>query len=162
MSPDDLRFDERGLIPAVVQEADTGEVLMVAWMDRNALDATLRTGLSNFWSRARGQPWQKGSRFLLGLAKPAMEIPVEILECAVPGKVGWVGKFYGIRAEHWFSFEPQADGMTLMKTWEDFTGPGTIFLGASRRRANMKLYADWFDALKFEAERIAREEKARS
>ena len=60
MSPDDLRFDERGLIPAVVQEADTGEVLMVAWMDRAALDATLATGLSHFWSRSRGQLWRKG------------------------------------------------------------------------------------------------------
>lgn len=60
MSPDDLRFDERGLIPAVVQEAATGEVLMVAWMDRSALDATLRTGLSHFWSRSRGQLWRKG------------------------------------------------------------------------------------------------------
>jgi phosphoribosyl-AMP cyclohydrolase / phosphoribosyl-ATP pyrophosphohydrolase len=55
-----LRFDERGLIPAVVQEADSGEVLMVAWMDRPALEATLATGLTHFWSRARGRPWQKG------------------------------------------------------------------------------------------------------
>jgi phosphoribosyl-AMP cyclohydrolase / phosphoribosyl-ATP pyrophosphohydrolase len=55
-----LRFDERGLIPAVVQEADTGEVLMVAWMDRAALEATLTTGLTHFWSRARGRQWQKG------------------------------------------------------------------------------------------------------
>jgi phosphoribosyl-ATP pyrophosphohydrolase/phosphoribosyl-AMP cyclohydrolase len=60
MTPDELRFDERGLIPAVVQEADTGEVLMVAWMDRAALDATLRTGLSHFWSRSRAQLWRKG------------------------------------------------------------------------------------------------------
>jgi phosphoribosyl-AMP cyclohydrolase / phosphoribosyl-ATP pyrophosphohydrolase len=60
MSPDELRFDERGLIPAVVQEADTGEVLMVAWMDRPALDATLSTGLSHFWSRSRQQLWRKG------------------------------------------------------------------------------------------------------
>ena len=60
MSPDDLTFDERGLIPAVVQDVDTGEVLMVAWMDREALDATLRTGLSHFWSRSRRQLWQKG------------------------------------------------------------------------------------------------------
>jgi phosphoribosyl-ATP pyrophosphohydrolase/phosphoribosyl-AMP cyclohydrolase len=60
MSPGDLRFDERGLIPAVVQEADTGEVLMVAWMDRQALEATLTTGLSHFWSRSRGQLWRKG------------------------------------------------------------------------------------------------------
>ena len=60
MSLEDLRFDERGLIPAVVQEADTGEVLMVAWMDRRALEATLTTGLSHFWSRSRGQLWRKG------------------------------------------------------------------------------------------------------
>jgi phosphoribosyl-ATP pyrophosphohydrolase/phosphoribosyl-AMP cyclohydrolase len=60
MTRDDLKFDERGLIPAVVQEADTGEVLMVAWMDRPALDATLATGLTHFWSRSRGGPWRKG------------------------------------------------------------------------------------------------------
>ena len=106
------------------------------------------------------QPWHKGSRFLLGLAKPAIEIPVEILECAPPTKVGWVGKFYGIRAEHWFSFEAQADGTTLMKTWEDFTGFGTLLLGKGRQQANLKLYADWCEALKFEAERIAREAAA--
>ena len=60
MTPDELTFDERGLIPAVVQEADTGEVLMVAWMDREALDATLATGLSHFWSRSRQTLWRKG------------------------------------------------------------------------------------------------------
>jgi phosphoribosyl-ATP pyrophosphohydrolase/phosphoribosyl-AMP cyclohydrolase len=60
MTSDELTFDERGLIPAVVQEADTGEVLMVAWMDRVALDATLTTGLSHFWSRARQTLWRKG------------------------------------------------------------------------------------------------------
>jgi len=57
---DDLRFDEHGLIPAVVQEAATGELLMVAWMDRTALEATLRTGRSHFWSRSRRALWQKG------------------------------------------------------------------------------------------------------
>ncbi|HXH83363.1 MAG TPA: bifunctional phosphoribosyl-AMP cyclohydrolase/phosphoribosyl-ATP diphosphatase HisIE [Candidatus Tectomicrobia bacterium] len=56
----DVRFDERGLVPAVVQEAETGEVLMVAWMDRAALDETLRTGLAHFWSRSRGRLWKKG------------------------------------------------------------------------------------------------------
>ncbi len=57
---DDLRFDEAGLIPAVVQEATTGELLMVAWMDRAAVEATLRTERSHFWSRSRQAPWQKG------------------------------------------------------------------------------------------------------
>ena len=56
----ELRWDERGLIPAVVQETETGEVLMVAWMDREALEATMRTGSSHFWSRARQSRWRKG------------------------------------------------------------------------------------------------------
>jgi len=60
MSPDELRWDERGLLPAVVQEVDTGEVLMVAWMDRTALERTLATGLAHFWSRSRQRLWQKG------------------------------------------------------------------------------------------------------
>jgi phosphoribosyl-ATP pyrophosphohydrolase/phosphoribosyl-AMP cyclohydrolase len=57
---DELAWDERGLIPAVVQETETGEVLMVAWMDRQALEATRTTGLSHFWSRSRQALWRKG------------------------------------------------------------------------------------------------------
>lgn len=60
MTVDEIRFDERGLVPAVVQEAETGEVLMVAWMDRAALEATLATGLVHFWSRSRQRLWRKG------------------------------------------------------------------------------------------------------
>jgi phosphoribosyl-ATP pyrophosphohydrolase/phosphoribosyl-AMP cyclohydrolase len=60
MTPEALGFDAQGLIPAVVQEADTGEVLMVAWMDRAALEATLATGQSHFWSRSRQTLWRKG------------------------------------------------------------------------------------------------------
>jgi phosphoribosyl-ATP pyrophosphohydrolase/phosphoribosyl-AMP cyclohydrolase len=56
----ELRFDAAGLIPAVVQEAVTGEVLMVAWMDRAALEATRTTGTTHFWSRSRQAPWRKG------------------------------------------------------------------------------------------------------
>jgi phosphoribosyl-ATP pyrophosphohydrolase/phosphoribosyl-AMP cyclohydrolase len=60
MTPDAVAFDAQGLVPAVVQEADTGEVLMVAWMNRPALEATLATGQSHFWSRSRRAPWHKG------------------------------------------------------------------------------------------------------
>ncbi len=60
MTPDTIVFDAQGLVPAVVQEADTGEVLMVAWMDRAALEATLATGQSHFWSRSRQTLWRKG------------------------------------------------------------------------------------------------------
>src|SRR3989454_2923774 len=57
---DELRFDSEGLIPAVVQEADTGELLMVAWMDRAAVEKTLSSGVTHFWSRSRGKSWRKG------------------------------------------------------------------------------------------------------
>jgi phosphoribosyl-ATP pyrophosphohydrolase/phosphoribosyl-AMP cyclohydrolase len=60
MTADDLTFDAQGLIPAVVQEADTGDVLMVAWMDRDAVEKTLGTGYAHFWSRSRSAPWKKG------------------------------------------------------------------------------------------------------
>ena len=60
MTPDTLTYDERGLIPAVVQEAETGEVLMVAWMNREAVEQTLATGLTHFWSRSRQSLWRKG------------------------------------------------------------------------------------------------------
>lgn len=55
-----LRFDDRGLIPAVVQDANTLQVLMVAWMNAEALRLTRETGEAHFWSRSRRQLWHKG------------------------------------------------------------------------------------------------------
>jgi phosphoribosyl-AMP cyclohydrolase len=64
LSPDALRdkvrWDERGLITAVVQDASTQQVLMVAWMNADALRLTEETGEAHFWSRSRGQLWHKG------------------------------------------------------------------------------------------------------
>ena len=56
-----VRFDERGLVPAVVQQADTGEVLMVAWMNEESLGLTLSTGTTWFWSRSRQELGNKGA-----------------------------------------------------------------------------------------------------
>jgi len=56
----ELTWDAQGLIPAVAQETATGEVLMVAWMDREALTRTLETGLAHYWSRSRQSLWRKG------------------------------------------------------------------------------------------------------
>jgi len=55
-----LKFDAHGLIPAVVQEATTREVLMVAWMNRESLELTLKGGYTVFWSRSRQKLWKKG------------------------------------------------------------------------------------------------------
>ena len=56
-----VRFDERGLVPAVVQQAGSGEVLMVAWMSAESLALTLETGTTWFWSRSRQELWNKGA-----------------------------------------------------------------------------------------------------
>ena len=55
-----LNYDERGLIPAVVQDATTKQVLMVAWMNEDALRLTQATGETHFWSRSRQTMWHKG------------------------------------------------------------------------------------------------------
>lgn len=55
-----IAFDAQGLVPAIAQQHDTGEVLMMAYMDRNAVAETMRTGRVCYWSRSRKGPWRKG------------------------------------------------------------------------------------------------------
>jgi phosphoribosyl-AMP cyclohydrolase len=57
---DDIRFDAAGLVPAIAQQHDTGEVLMMAWMNRDSVAETLATGRVCYWSRSRGALWRKG------------------------------------------------------------------------------------------------------
>lgn len=57
---DDVTFDDRGLVAAIVQQHDTGEVLMLGWMDAEALRRTLTTGRVTYWSRSRQEYWRKG------------------------------------------------------------------------------------------------------
>ena len=63
-SPDalirDVSFDAAGLVPVIAQQHDTGEILMVAWMNRDALAETLSTGQMCYWSRSRRALWRKG------------------------------------------------------------------------------------------------------
>lgn len=55
-----VSFNEDGLVPAIAQSAATGDVLMMAWMNRETLERTLATGEVTYWSRSRGQVWRKG------------------------------------------------------------------------------------------------------
>jgi phosphoribosyl-AMP cyclohydrolase len=57
---DEIAWDESGLVPAIAQDSTTGKVLMVAWMNREALEETARTGRAVYWSRSRGRLWRKG------------------------------------------------------------------------------------------------------
>ena len=57
---DKLKFNSDGLIPAIIQDASNGEVLMMAWMNRASLEKTVETGKTWFWSRSRQKYWMKG------------------------------------------------------------------------------------------------------
>jgi phosphoribosyl-AMP cyclohydrolase len=57
---DAIAFDANGLVPAIAQQADSGEVLMLAWMNRDAVEETLKTGFAHYYSRSRKALWRKG------------------------------------------------------------------------------------------------------
>ena len=59
--PDSLRWTDAGLSPAIAQDHQTGEVLMMAWMNRESLAETMKTGDVTYWSRSRGAFWRKGA-----------------------------------------------------------------------------------------------------
>lgn len=109
-----------------------------------------------------GQPWQKGSRFLMELARPRrMTFKPVLLEVQAPNKVAWTGKGGGCSGEHWFSFEAQADGTTVIKTWETLSGLPTLFFGSGIKEKLQRMHEEWLENLKQEAEKIAREDSAR-
>jgi phosphoribosyl-AMP cyclohydrolase len=58
---DELKYDEKGLIPAIIQQFDTGEVLMMAYMNAESLQRTLETGTTWFWKRSSQRYWNKGA-----------------------------------------------------------------------------------------------------
>lgn len=60
--PDTLKYNDQGLIPAVAQDADTSEVLMMAWMNRESVARTIDTGRATYWSRSRSALWVKGEQ----------------------------------------------------------------------------------------------------
>ncbi len=110
-----------------------------------------------------GPPWQKGSVFNMELVYPRkVAFKPVVLDAAPPNKVGWVGKSFGFTGEHWFSFEAQPDGTTLIKTWEDISGFLGGLIGGKMRQDLLAMHKDWLESLKAEAEKIAREELARS
>lgn len=82
---DNLRFDEQGLIPVIAQQHDTGEVLMMAWMNREALLDTLAKGQVCYWSRSRQTLWRKGesSGHTQRLVEMRMDCDGDALLCLV-------------------------------------------------------------------------------
>ena len=112
---DEVRWNAEGLVPVVVQEAESGSLLMVAWMNREALALTAEEGRSVFWSRSRKQLWRKGETS--GHRQEVLEMRLDCDEDVVLLKVRQHGGmachtgrhhcFYRrFRDGHWETVEP--------------------------------------------------------
>lgn len=86
---DEVRWDEQGLVPAIAQDAKTGEVLMFAWMNREALALSAETGHAVYWSRSRGRLWHKGEES--GHTQKVLELRVDCDKDVVLLKIDQVG-----------------------------------------------------------------------
>ena len=86
---DAIKFDTEGLVPAIAQQHDTGEILMVAWMNHEALAETLATGRMCYWSRSRRALWRKGETS--GHLQRVVEMRIDCDQDAVWIKVEQVG-----------------------------------------------------------------------
>jgi phosphoribosyl-AMP cyclohydrolase len=86
---DEILWDEQGLVPAIAQDAATGEVLMFAWMNRESLALTATTGNATYWSRSRGRLWRKGEES--GHTQKVLELRVDCDKDVVLMKIEQIG-----------------------------------------------------------------------
>jgi phosphoribosyl-AMP cyclohydrolase len=118
-------FDKRGgLVTAIAQDADTGEILMVAYMNRQAWEHTLRTGTATYWSTSRNELWVKGETS--GHTQEVVEVRIDCDEDAVLMKVrqkGGAACHLGYRS----CFFRRADGDRWEVTQERVVDPETLY-----------------------------------
>lgn len=111
------RFDDRGLIPAIATDHATGEVLMLAWMNAEALSRTIEGGEAVYWSRSRGELWHKGATS--GHVQVVREIRVDCDQDAIWLRVEQRGPgccHVGHRSCFYRRVEPTGDGVRLVTT----------------------------------------------
>lgn len=105
------KFDADGLVAAIAQDAESGEVLMLAWMNAEALRLTLETGRATYWSRSRAALWVKGETS--GHTQAVVELRVDCDQDAVLLKVRQTGGACHTGRESCFYRIADADGRTL-------------------------------------------------
>lgn len=105
------KFDSAGLVAAIAQDAETGEVLMLAWMNAEALARTLETGRATYWSRSRGEIWVKGETS--GHTQDVVEVRVDCDQDAVLLKVRQTGGACHTGRESCFYRIADASGLAL-------------------------------------------------
>ncbi|MCF8150475.1 MAG: phosphoribosyl-AMP cyclohydrolase [Burkholderiaceae bacterium] len=112
---DEVAWDAQGLVPAIAQDAATGEVLMFAWMNRDALRLTAESGHAVYWSRSRGRLWHKGEES--GHRQKVLELRVDCDKDVVLLKIEQIGGiachtgrracfFYRLDGSGWIAVEP--------------------------------------------------------
>ena len=111
----DVAWDDQGLVPAIAQDAKSGEVLMFAWMNREALEKTLASGEAVYWSRSRRKIWHKGEES--GHTQKVLEIHADCDRDVILLKIEQVGGiachtgrrscfFYRLKNGSWVETEP--------------------------------------------------------
>jgi len=120
---DDIRFDAAGLVAAVAQQHDTGEVLMLAWMNRDAVAETLATGRVCYWSRSRGALWRKGETS--GQTQRLIELRVDCDGDALLLRVDQHG--VACHTGHRSCFYRAAQGDTLVETAAALVTPADLY-----------------------------------
>ena len=146
MSSIPVRFDEGGLIPAVIQDADSGEVLMMAYMNPEALDRTRETGLTHFWSRSRKRLWQKGETS--GNVQRVRSIGVNCYENCLLVRVEQVGAACHTGYPTCFFREIDANG-SLVTIQERSFDPESVY---GHRAALDPVLATWIGAYRWLAD----------
>ena len=110
-----INWSEDGLLPAIAQDAETGEILMVAWMNREALKRTVETGEAVYWSRSRKKLWHKGEES--GHTQKVVELRLDCDEDVLLMKIEQIGGiachtgrrscfFQKLENGQWLSVEP--------------------------------------------------------
>ena len=120
---DGLKFDARGLIPAIAQQHDSGEVLMLAWMNRQALEETIRSGQVCYWSRSRGQLWRKGQTS--GRVQRLVELRVDCDQDALLVKVDQTG--VACHTGHRACFFSRVENDKIVAVEPALTDPATLY-----------------------------------
>ena len=125
-----IKWDEHGLVPVIAQEAATGDILMFAWMNREALAKTVETGEAVYWSRSRKKLWHKGEES--GNVQKVLEIRLDCDEDVVLLKVEQAGGIACHTGRHSCFFQKFEDGdwNTVEPVLQD---PGTIYTNPKKK-----------------------------
>lgn len=111
---DNLKYNSEGLVPAIAQQHDTGEVLMMAWMNREAIEETLQTGRVCYFSRSRGKLWRKGESS--GQVQLLKELRFDCDADTVLALVDQTGPACHTGRRDCFYWKADADNVTIDKT----------------------------------------------